>query len=104
MNRRSFDRVDTSLPVKYVCDDRLYSGTIGNLSENGMFIKTGNFLPCINWIELYVPIDEEISSFHARIRRVEKIDDENYTMGVEILAPPYSYIEFVGNLKAAIKT
>jgi len=104
MNRRSFDRIDTSLPVKYVCDDVLYSGTIRNLSENGMFIKTGNFLPCINWIEIFVPLEEEISSFFARIRRIEKVDDANFTMGIELLDPPYNYLEFVGNLKAAMKS
>ncbi len=104
MNRRSFDRVDMSLPVKYVCEDTLYSGTIKNLSENGMFIKTGNFLPCINWIEILVPLENEISKFFARIRRIEKVDDSNYSMGIEILDPPVSYIEFVGNLKVAIKS
>ena len=104
MNRRSFDRVDMSLPVKYVCDDTLYSGTIKNLSENGMFIKTGNFLPCINWIEIFVPLDEEISRFFARIRRIEKIDDANFSMGIELLDPPYKYMEFVSNLKAVIKS
>ncbi|HBH61326.1 MAG TPA: hypothetical protein DDX85_06220 [Nitrospiraceae bacterium] len=104
MNRRSFDRVDMSLPVKYMCEDMLYSGTIKNLSENGMFIKTSNFLPCVNWIEIFVPLEEEISKFFARIRRIEKIDDANFSMGIELLNPPYSYIEFVGNLKAAMKS
>lgn len=104
MNRRSFDRVDMSLPVKYVCEDTLYSGTIKNLSENGMFIKTGNFLPCINWIEIFVPLDEEISRFFARIRRIEKIDDANFSIGIELLDPPNSYMDFVGNLKAEIKS
>jgi hypothetical protein len=104
MDRRSFDRVDMSLPVKYVCDDILYSGTIKNISENGMFIKTGNFLPCINWIEIFVPLEEEISKFFARIRRIEKIDDSNFSMGIELLDPPNKYVEFVSNLKASIKS
>ena len=104
MDRRSFDRVDTSLPVKYVCDDILYSGTIKNISENGMFIKTGNFLPCINWIEIFVPLEEGISKFFARIRRIEKVDESNLSMGIELLDPPDSYIEFVSNLKASIQS
>ncbi|MEW6599404.1 MAG: PilZ domain-containing protein [Nitrospirota bacterium] len=104
MDRRSFDRVATNLPVKYVCDDMLYSGTIRNISENGMYIKTSNFLPCINWIEIFVPLQEEISRFFARIRRVEKIDDANYCMGIELLDPPRNYLAFVGNLKTLVKS
>ncbi len=95
MERRSFERVDMCLPVKYVCDNRLYSGTVKNLSENGMFISTGNFLPCIVRIEILIPLDEEISRFYVRIRRIEKIDDANYSMGVELMDSPESYLQFV---------
>lgn len=104
MDRRSFDRIDMDLPVKYLCDDMLYSGTIKNLSEKGMFIKTGNFLPCVKCIEIYVPLDEEISRFFASIRRIEKIDDANFSMGIEIQEPPYNYLAFVANFKTAIKS
>lgn len=95
MERRCFERIDICLPVRYVCDDMLYSGTVKNLSENGMFINTGNFLPCIDRLEILIPLNEEISRFYAMIRRIEKIDDANYSMGVELLDSPESYLQFV---------
>ena len=95
MERRSFERVDSCLPVKYVCGSMIYSGTVKNLSENGMLIGTGNFLPCNDKIEILVPLDEGISRFHVRIRRIEKIDDANYNMGVEFIYSPGNYLKFV---------
>lgn len=83
------------LPVKYVCGSMQYSGTVKNLSENGMFINTVNFLPCIDRIEILIPLDEGISRCYARIRRIEKLDDANYSMGVELMGSPGDYLQFV---------
>ena len=92
------------MPVKYYCDDRLYSGTVKNISEKGMFISTGNFLPCINTLEVLIPLEEEISTFSARIRRIEKIDDASYSMGIELIDPPESYRKFINNLMSPVKS
>lgn len=100
MERRAFKRKDSSLPVKYFCDKTLYSGTIRNLSEKGMFITTCDFLPCDDTLELLVPLNEEISKFIAKIRRIVKIDDNNYHIGVELLHPPKNYIDYVNSLNA----
>jgi hypothetical protein len=103
MNRRAFERIDTSFPVKYFCEDSLLSGTVKNLSENGMFISTGNFLPCSDHLEIIVPLEDEISKFCARIRRIEKVDDLNYSMGIELIDPPDNYRKFVDNLKISVQ-
>ena len=73
---------------------------IKNLSEKGMFITTCDFLPCDDTLELLVPLDEEISKFIAKIRRIVKLDDQNYHIGVELLHPPKNYIDYVNNLNA----
>jgi len=103
MERRAFERVATILPVKYVCDDIQYSGSVKNLSEKGMYISTGNFLPCIKKLEIIIPLQEEISKFYGEIKRIEKIDDAIYSMGVELLGPPDNYTQFVENLRLTMK-
>jgi hypothetical protein len=75
MEKRTYTRTDINLPVKYFCESMIYNGTIKNLSENGMYISTTNFLPCRDSIEMLIPLKEEISNFKARIRRIEKVDD-----------------------------
>jgi hypothetical protein len=104
MEKRAFERTDTDLPVRYFCENRIYTGTVKNLSENGMFISTSNFLPCGNKVELLVPLEKEISKFPAKIRRIEKINSSNYNIGIELLDPPNIYIEFVDYLKSTPKS
>lgn len=104
MERRAFERVDTSLPLKYMCDDIQYSGTVNNVSEKGMFISTGNFLPCITSLEIMIPLNNEIASFPVEIRRIEKVNDYSLNIGVELIDPPEIYMQFVNNLKFAIKS
>jgi hypothetical protein len=99
MERRAHERVTTILPVKYYCEDDCYTGTVHNVSEQGMFICTGNFLPCTNCLEIHLPMNKEILCCTAEIRRIEKINDSNYTMGIELVTPPDAYLKFVDSLK-----
>jgi hypothetical protein len=98
MEKRAYVRIDASLPINYFCENILYSGKVKNLSENGMFISTSNFLPCDNRIDLFMPLKEEMSKFPATIIRIEKINDLKYNIGVELLNPPQKYFKFVNNL------
>jgi hypothetical protein len=104
MEKRAFERTDADLPVRYFCENRIYTGIVKNLSENGMFISTSNFLPCGNRVEVLVPLEKEISKFPAKIRRIEKINSFSYNIGIELLDPPNKYIEFVDCLKSAPKS
>ena len=102
MEKREFKRTEITLPVKYLCENMLYNGTVKNISENGMFINTCNFLPCNNKVELLIPLKEEISRFSAIIRRIEREDDSRYNIGIELLNPPEKYMEFINSLKSSI--
>lgn len=104
MERRVFKRTDAELPVKYYCDRMFYTGTVKNLSENGLFISTINFLPCLDLIELLIPLEDEVSMCYARIRRIIKINDYKFNIGVELLNPPSSYLRYVSRLKSADRT
>ncbi len=103
MEKRAFRRKNTTLPVKYFCECMIYNGTIKNISENGMYISTTNFLPCKNNIEMLIPLNNEVSKFNTRIRRIEKVNDLLFNIGVEILDPPETYLKFVKNLKSSDK-
>ncbi len=99
---RLFERTEITLPVKYLCENILYNGTIKNISENGMFISTCNFLPCSHIVELLIPLKKEVSKFYAKIRRIEREDDSSYNIGVELLNPPEKYLEFIKSLRSSI--
>jgi c-di-GMP-binding flagellar brake protein YcgR len=101
MEKRAFKRVPAHLPVKYTCDNIQYSGTAKNISENGMFIRTNNFLPCDNTVEIIVPLKEQISRISASIRRIEKKTSTDFAVGVELINPSDSYIKYVRNLSSS---
>jgi hypothetical protein len=98
MEKRAFKRVPTHLPVKYTCDNSQYSGIAENISENGMFIKTNNFLPCDNTVEIIILLKEQISRVSASIRRIEKITSTDFAVGVKLIDTPDSYIKYVRSL------
>ncbi len=100
MERRLYRRVDTCIPVKYHCEYILYNGTVENISENGMFIRTTNFLPCTNEIEMIVPLNEIVTTCTAKIRRIIKTDNTTFQVGLEILNPSSAYLDFVEKLKS----
>jgi hypothetical protein len=98
MEKRAYQRAPTHLPIKYICDNSQYSGTAMNVSENGMFIRTNNFLPCDNIVEISIPLKEQIYRVSANIRRIEKQTDADFTVGFELIDPPDNYIKYVRNL------
>ena len=98
MEKRACERIDVSVPVNYYCEKTLYVGKVKNLSGNGMFISTSNFLPCSNFIDMLMPLKDEVSRFPAKIVRIEKINDSDYNIGVELLDSPKKYLKFLNDL------
>ena len=100
MEKRTIERLNSGLAVIFRCNDTVYSGKVTNLSKKGICINTEEcFLPCSYEINLYIPLLIKIKILSCRISRIVKIDDLNYTIGVELLNPPKDYLEFVGGLE-----
>jgi len=97
MEKRAHKRIETRVPVKYYCENILYSGTVRNLSKNGMYIRTGNLLPCTQCIDLLMPLKEEIAKFHARIVRIVKMNTLDFNIGIMLEKPPQIYSRYLNN-------
>ena len=99
MDKRTFERLNSCLTVIFRCNDTTYSGKITNLSRKGICINTEEcFLPCGYELDLYIPLIKKTKNLHCRISRIVKIDEMNYTIGVELLNHPKDYLEFVDGL------
>jgi len=115
MERRRIVRKDVSLETEFVSGGKNYTGVIGNISEEGAYIKTSitetaiDFLPAII-IELKFPISSEetisllceiIWLYSKKIQhpRLEghALELEN-NIGIEIKSSPPEYERFVMNL------
>lgn len=99
MEKRSVERLQSGIDARFNYGDMFYAGTILNLSEKGMFIKTKICLPAGSMFVVLVRKEYELLKMLARVKYSarEKADCEG--MGVEILNPPTNYEEYVDRLR-----
>jgi len=99
MGIRVFDRIPVLIDVEINCDNKVYKGTLMNLSESGMFIRTNNMpFPLHSQIEISIPMNEEVISVSGKFVREENIRGYYNGIGVEVLNSPKNYIDFIYSL------
>lgn len=102
MQRRAFKRVPSNIEVKFSCSNIDYTGTITNLSENGMFIATKKmFFPFDSQFEIHIPLENEILNLPVTVSRITKSTEFFDGVGVELEYPPEHYLELVRKLRSA---
>ena len=101
MQRRAFERVSSSIEVKFFCSGTDYNGIITNLSENGMFISTRKMcFPFDSQFEIHLPLKNEVMNVAVRVSRITKSADIFDGIGVELINPSREYLEFIKKLRA----
>jgi len=100
MEKRFYQRVYTNnIETKYFCGNTMHTGTVENLSENGMFINTMVCFPFESQFEAFIHSNYGVMKVPVRVSRIVKTDDVYNGMGVEIVNPPVNYLEFVKRLR-----
>ncbi|MBI4683198.1 MAG: PilZ domain-containing protein [Nitrospirae bacterium] len=103
MQRRVFERIPVELTVRFYCYDNDYSGTVTNISENGMYICTNNMcFPFSPEFKIVIPLKAEMLNIPVKVRRITKTSDRYDGIGVEIMNPPRNYLDFVGEIRAKL--
>ncbi len=98
MERRTVERISTSIDARYFYGNLFYSGTVLNVSEKGLFINTKRCLPSEAMFVVIFRRDNELFKMIAKVKRVSKCVDSN-GMGVELVSPTLDYLELVSTLK-----
>lgn len=105
MEKRICKRITVDIEIRFYCWNmffwkRLCYGTMKNLSENGMFIRTERtFFPCDAQIEIYIPSKDEVLYIPYNLisiiwRRI--LPDNSFDgIGVKFSNPPPKYLEFI---------
>ena len=97
MEKRTCERIDTSLEAKFFYGNYLHRGTITNLSKKGICINTVMCFPYGANIKLLIPVKEDILEILVQVKRVAKRDGFYDTMGLVILDPSQNYLEFLNS-------
>lgn len=100
MEKRLYQRVFTdNIETRYFCGNTMYTGTITNLSENGMFINTMICFPFESQFEVFVRSTNGMLKVPVRVNRIVKTEDVYNGMGVEVINPPVGYLELLRKLR-----
>lgn len=96
--KRSHKRIPVKIDTTYFYGNMYYSGQVLDLSEAGMFINTKRSLPFGATLVVLFRNEKGHVRTIARVKRVQR-NTHCDGLGVELLRPPKSYLNFVKNLK-----
>jgi hypothetical protein len=103
MQGRAFERIPLHIKVQFSCFGIDYKGTVTNISENSMFIRTYEMsFPFESQFDVFIPLkDGDMLSVSVTVKRLS-ISNGNYDgIGTELLNPPQEFLDLVRNLKSA---
>jgi hypothetical protein len=104
MERRTYERLPAKLQAKLFYGNTTYTGTVSNLSENGMFICTRTSFPVDSIFEITLLQNGKSYKIMVQVRRMAKAcghypDTEEHGIGVMLLEPPRDYLEFISKCR-----
>jgi hypothetical protein len=105
MERRTFERFYVKLHVRFFFDDIMYTGTISNLSGNGMYIKMDMGLYYYKQrFNVQLLLGSGSLDIPVMLSRFVEEEGFYYSMGVELVDPPKQYLDFVASLGSSLNS
>jgi len=103
MERRSLKRIPSDVKVCFFCSETDYFGTITDISENGMYIKTDKIsFPIESLVGIIIETKTMLLKVPGKICRLSKSGDVYDGMGVRVLHSVHEYLEYVKTLKSTL--
>ncbi|UCH81944.1 MAG: PilZ domain-containing protein [Nitrospiraceae bacterium] len=98
--KRKYKRVPSNFKVRFTCLHTDYKGTVTNISEDGMFIKTGKMsFPFDSTLEIILHLKNKIFKVTVEVRRMSKSSDHYDGLGVRLLHTSQEYRDLVNTYK-----
>lgn len=96
--KRSFDRIPSRL--EFHCFNIRHFGTVTNISENGMFLRSKNItFPFETEFEISIPTREEVLKLSVEVKRLTKSEHYYDGIAVELINPSTKYLRFMKGLR-----
>jgi hypothetical protein len=100
MERRSYERITARLRVEFDCSNTICCGSVINLSEKGMLLRTPVIhFPLDQQFEIFIPLKSEVLIAPVKVSRLVKTRNFYDGMGIELIDPSEKYSEFINYLK-----
>lgn len=92
------ERIPVDLRSRFSHGNVFHSGTIMNLSEKDMFIKTKEVIPVDSVITVIMHTGKELFQVFAKVNRLNRKAEHYDGMDVEIISLNSNYLKYVKNL------
>jgi predicted mannosyl-3-phosphoglycerate phosphatase (HAD superfamily) len=103
MEKRAFERIPSNIEVTFLCNNLDYTGTIMNISENGMLINTEEMCsPFDSHFKVHIPFKDQVISVSVNLNRIILSPDSHDGIGVELSEAAPEFVELVKGLKAQV--
>ncbi len=107
MEKRASERMPINIQSRLFYGNMVYTGTITNLSKNGMFICTKMSFPVDSVLIAIILLEEQTLKIPIKIRRTVRSnnylnDIEDGGIGVSLLNPSKEYIDFISKTRAVL--
>lgn len=103
MERRASERFPSNLKTRMFYGNLFYTGTVIDLSEKGLYIRTKINFQINSIFAMVLLINNQTVTLLGRVKRmVRSSGHESHLesgMGIELFTPPVSYLEFIRNQK-----
>ena len=103
MEKRTFERITASIECH--CFNIEYFGTVVNLSEKGMFIRSQKIsFPLASQFYILISLnDEDTLYFRAKVNRLTKSNGYYDGIAVELLELPHKYLVCLDSLRLKMR-
>jgi len=108
MKKRAHERIPLDMEISFLQFNTKYSGTVKDISKNGMYIETDTSLPFNSKIDLHMPFkaslkilidfNNEVLEVPVQAKRLVKNGSSFFRMGVTLLNSSSSYMDFMSGL------
>lgn len=108
MKKRGYERIQLDLKVNFFQLKEMYTGTIKNISQNGMYIETNEPLPFNSNFDVHlsfkaklnvlINFNNDVLEVPVRVKRLVKNGSSFNGMGVELVDTSKGYLDFMRNL------
>ncbi|NOZ69284.1 MAG: PilZ domain-containing protein [Deferribacteres bacterium] len=102
--RRACRRIPANLQARLFYGNLIYTGTVTNLSEKGMFISTKVRFPVNSVCIMLVLVNGQVVKIPVKVRRTaarEGAYSPDSGMGVELVNAPQNYLDYVSACQAS---
>lgn len=106
--KRAYERIPLDLEISFLKFNTKYSGTVKDISKNGMYIESYTPLPFKSKIDLHLPFkanfkilidfNSEVLEVPVQVKRLVKKGTSFIGMGVMLLNFSPSYMDFMSGL------